>query len=96
MVTVWFVPDIANCGFPEYALSNLFRWYFFSENKKGQLLTPFELFFGFMGSWSDTSPASLKEYNCKASGLAEMERFVSLSILSRFSKLLISLFGFLP
>ena len=38
VVTVWSVPDIANCGLTKYALSNLFRWFFSSEKKKGSYL----------------------------------------------------------
>ena len=34
VVTVCFLPDIANCGLSELALSNLLRWCFF-RNRKG-------------------------------------------------------------
>ena len=35
VVTVWPLPDIAECGLSEYAFSNFFRWCFFSKNEKG-------------------------------------------------------------
>ena len=64
--------------------------------KKGVATNSFAFFFGFIGGWSNTPPAPLNEYTFKVSGFAEKERFVSCSRISRFSKLFISVFGFLP
>ena len=68
---------------------------FFSIILKAYLLTPFALFYGFVGSWSDTPPASLNECTNKVSNLAELESSHSFSDVSSFNNLLVSVFGFL-
>ena len=89
VLTVLSVPDAAVWILSEYALSNFGFTIFFAWKRKGQLLTPFDLFFCFIGSWSETPPAPLNGYNCKVFGFTEIRVFVSLFSVSRLSRLLI-------
>ena len=75
VVIVCLVPDNAIYGLSEYAQSNFGFVICFSENVKGQLLTPSVPFLCFIGSWSETLPAPLNEYTPRVYGFTKSKFF---------------------